>query len=178
MTIDSRVRSTLTLLVLLAIVGFGARWGWSSLTKPLPGQAAQPSDCRSIPVAAGEKLRAEDVVVSVFNAGERSGLAESTLGSLADAGFGTGDIGDAPKNTGVEFAEIWSDDPDDPAVALVASWLGQVDIVEGSKLGPGVVVLVGDRFTKLAKGRATVTAKSAATVCAPPEADETDATDL
>lgn len=168
MKIDSRLRSALTLTVLLLIIGLGAKWGWSAATKELPDTApAATGPCRTLEVAAGTKVTPEDVVVSVFNGSDRAGLAQRTLGLFGDDGFGKGQARDAPKNSGVEIAEIWTANPEDPAVLLVASRLKDVDIIEGPQLGPGVVVLVGEKFEGLAKGKPFVVSKVDAEICAP-----------
>ena len=56
-----------------------------------------------------------------------------------------------------------------PAVALVASRLGaDAKIVRRRASGSGVVVVVGDGFKRLAKGRQLVVAKQDAEICSPP----------
>ena len=168
MKIDSRLRSALTIVGLLLIIGLGAKWGWSAVTKPLPAAAPTPTGpCQTLEVAAGTKVHPEDVVVSVFNGSDRAGLAQRTLGLFGDEGFGKGEANNAPKNSGVDVAEIWAANPEDPAVLLVASRLKDVDIIEGPQLGAGVVVLVGDKFTGLVKGKSFVVAKADAEICAP-----------
>lgn len=166
--LDPRVRTALTLTVLLTLIGVGATWGWSSATKPLPPTVpVSAGPCRSLEVAAGERVHPEDVVVSVFNGSTRAGLAQRTLALFADEGFGPGEVNNAPKNSGVTNAEIWAANPEDPAVQLVASRLKDVDIIEGPALGAGVVVLVGDQFPGLAQGAAFITATSDVEICAP-----------
>ncbi len=168
MKLDPRLRSALTITALLVIIGLGATWGWSAATKALPDTTPEPTGpCRTLEVATGTKVYPEDVVVSVFNGSDRAGLAQRTLGLFADEGFGTGQINNAPKNSGVDIAEIWAANPTDPAVLLVASRLKGVDIIEGPQLGAGVVVLVGDKFEGLAKGKPFVVSKSDAEICAP-----------
>jgi LytR cell envelope-related transcriptional attenuator len=176
MKLDPRLRTALTLIVLMMIIGFGAKWGWAKATKPLPqAEVTATGLCRTIQVSAGDKVTPEDVVVSVFNGSDRAGLAQRTRGLFVDQGFGAGEVNNAPKNTGVENAEIWAANPDDPAVVLVASRLKDVDIVEGPVLGDGVVVLVGDKFSGLAKGKASVTAKADVEICAPQPVESSDA---
>lgn len=168
MKLDPRLRSALTLAALLLIIGFGAKWGWSAATKSLPETTPTPTGpCCSLEIAAGTKVFPEDVVVSVFNGSTRAGLAQRTLGLFGDEGFGKGQVNNAPKNSGVDVAEIWAANPNDPAVLLVASRLKDVDIIEGPQLGAGVVVLVGDKFTGLVPGKPFVVAKADAEICAP-----------
>jgi hypothetical protein len=109
------------------------------------------------------------VTVSVLNAGTRVGLAGLTMDLLVDAGFAKGSEGNAPRRTEVEEVQIWSPQPRNPAVSLVASHFGgDVRTVRRPAEAPGVMVVVGDRFRDLAGGRRTITARQAVSVCGPP----------
>jgi hypothetical protein len=161
------LKTTLTLAVLAALLGFGASWGWSSLTAPLPTTDKAPV-CVETAVAAGQTITPEQVTVSVLNAGRRGGLASRTMTDFASAGFNRGSSGNAPARSGVTYAQIWTDDPQSPAVALVASRLGRAKIVQRPVEQVGVVVVVGDRFHDLAKGVPSVKAAKGTTICSPP----------
>jgi hypothetical protein len=161
-------KSAITIGVLGTILAIGAAWGWSAATKPFPGKAEVPT-CVESAVSKGEKVYPDQVVVSVFNAGQREGLAGRTMGMLVDEGFREGDSGNAPARTKVSRAEIWTDEPGSPAVQLVATWLGRdTRVVRRNATGAGVVVLVGDRFDKLAKGRKLVVSQQDIEICSPP----------
>lgn len=160
-------KTTVTLAVLVALLAFGATWGWSALTQPLPKLADAPS-CTETPVSAGDTVTPEQVTVSVLNAGKRAGLASRTMTELTDQGFHQGQSGNAPSGTKVGYAQIWTDDPDSPAVALVRSRLGRAKVVQRDIDQVGVVLVVGDKFDKLRKGKASVTATKATTICSPP----------
>ena len=154
-----RTRTLVTLLVLTGIVLLSALWGWSQLTKPFPGKVDQPA-CVYRTLTKGEKVFPQDVTVSVYNAGTRDGLAGRVMQSFTGAGFAEGQSGNA---TGVKVpvVQIWTTEPKNPAVLLVASKLGKGVAVESRDgLGAGVTVVVGDGFTKLVKGLRSVTAKS------------------
>ena len=153
------------LCVLLMVA---AVWGFNALTAPFPGRT-KPPDCVDTAVAAGEKVFPPQVTVSVYNAGTRTGLASRTMGLLTDEGFDRGTTGDAPKDVDVAVAAIWTKDPDSPAVALLTSRLGRdTKIVKRAPRGPGITVVVGDRFRRLARGVRSVTAEDDATICSPP----------
>lgn len=163
-----RTASTLAGLAVLLVVG--ATWGWSAATSPLPSEpiSADADGCTLIDVGAGEQVYPDQVLVSVLNAGTKEGLAQRTMQLLVDQGFGFGERGNAAEGTEVTKAQIWTDDPDGPAARLVASWLGRgVEITSGETTAPGVVVVVGDRFKKLAQGSDSVTAESDVTICGP-----------
>jgi hypothetical protein len=163
------IRTATTLVTLGALLVAGLAWGWSATTSPLPESTSSvPDGCTPVEIGAGEQVYPDQVLVSVLNAGTKEGLASSTMELFVDQGFGFGERGNAADGTDVARAAIWTDDPDSPATQLVASWLGKgVEITTGETNAPGVVVVVGDRFKKLARGRESVTAQSAVTLCGP-----------
>jgi hypothetical protein len=161
------VRTALTLAVLCVLLAVAGLWGWKATTRPLPGKVDSPI-CVNTSVAAGDKVFPEQVTVSVYNAGEREGLAGRTMQLLTDAGFAEGNSGNASDGKVTDVA-IWTDEPDNPAVLLVASHLGpDVEIDDRKAQGAGVTVVVGDDFTDLVKGRRAVTAAADSQICSPP----------
>jgi len=161
------LRSTLTIIAMIALLAGAAFWGWGAATEPLPEVQDQPL-CEDTPVEPGQKVYPDQVTVSVFNASSRSGLAGRTAGLLLDEGFPEGDSGNAPRGTTVIHSQIWTSDPESPAVRLVKSYLGaQATVVEGEPLGLGVVVVVGEEFGELAKGRKSAKAVQVGFICSP-----------
>ena len=160
------LRTTITLLGLALVVVLAAAWGWSALTEPLPAKVDSPV-CVTTPVAAGAKVHPQQVTVSVYNAGQRAGLAGRTMQLLTDQGFPEGSAANA-RSAKVANVEIWTTDPKSPAVQLVASFLPKVKVREKDGPGPGVTVVVGDRFDKLAKGQKSVVAAGDTEICSPP----------
>ena len=162
------VKTVLTLAVLAVLLLIGITVGWSSITEPFPHKTT-PKVCYPTDLQPGDRVSAPEVTVSVFNASDRVGLAERTMGAFVDQGFGSGSVGNAPKNTGIHYAQIWTNDPNDPAVQLVASRLGpSAAIVKKHHKGPGVVVMVGPLFEKLVQGKSSVKVSVATTICSPP----------
>jgi hypothetical protein len=164
---DARVRSLATLIVLGLVLVLAAVWGWSAISEPFPEDSAPPV-CVDREFAKGDQVKRRDVTVSVWNAGRRVGLAGLTMDLLTEAGFHEGSEGNTPGRRRVERAEIWTEEPGNPAVRLVASHLGDVDIVRREGPAPGVLVVVGDGFDDLVPGQKSVTVRAAATVCGPP----------
>ncbi len=140
------LKSGLTLLVLALLLVVAAVWGWAALTEPLPKEEPV-AICEPTDVATGGEVRRDQVVVSVFNGSKRAGLAGSTMAELAERGFVEGDVGDAPLPAA--STQIWSSEPDNPAVLLVQEQFKQARIVPGDAIGDGVVVVVGEKFTAL-----------------------------
>jgi hypothetical protein len=167
-----QVTTGVTLVVLCLVLAVGAVFGWKSLVSPL-GSAeptAQPSpSCSMETVRAGQVVHASEVQVSVFNAGTRSGLATTTLASLAARGVKKGEAGNAPSDMAVRVVRVFSTKKIDPGALLVARQFGpKLEVrVSHRDLGPGVDVVVGNDFNKLAKAEKSIKVHHEQTVCAP-----------
>lgn len=172
--IAARLRTALTLGVLGVLLLVGVLWGWSAVTAPFP-KAIETAICSATEVPAGTKVYPDQVTVSVANAGTREGLAGRTMQLLTDAGFDEGRTDNAPPDADVDFVEIWTDDLQNPAVRLVASRLGKkAKVVEAESDLPGVTVIVGDDFVKLAQGRKWARSDEDSEICSPPTESDTD----
>jgi len=159
-------RSALTLLILTAIMLIWVVWGLAATTKPFPGKVAAPT-CVDVVVPAGSRISPSNVTVSVLNSGTREGLAGRTMRLFLEDGFAEGDSGNAPEGTTVPFAQIWTDEPRNPAVRLIASRIPGVKIVATPSSAAGITVVVGDQFTELVAGKRTMKAKTDSVVCGP-----------
>lgn len=159
-------RTLVTLVVLSLLVVAAAGWGWSMLTRPFPQKADAPV-CSPVAVHAGDHVFPAQVTVSVLNASRREGLAGRTMTALKDGGFVAGRSANAAKGTKVGSVQIWSTDPKSPAVRLVQAWLPGAKVVRRAGGAPGVVVVVGDRFSAVGTGPKSITADHDATICSP-----------
>lgn len=146
-----RLTTAVTLGVLLVVLGAMAVIGFQQLTAPLPGAPSAQETCSEAETEVQQFIKRSDVQVSVFNAGSREGLAGSTLERVEEAGFRAGNSGNAPNSARVRRAVVWTTEPDDRSARLVALAFGKrTRVVETDKdLGPGVDVLVGNRFGRL-----------------------------
>ncbi len=164
------ITTAVTLLVLVGLLVLAGMYGVKAMLAPVPSSQPAPSaspDCET--VKKGTRIRAAEVTVSVFNAGTRSGLADDTMGRLRKRGFTRGDIGNAPSDVKVSKVQVWSTRANDTAAQLVALQFGgatKVRVVD-TDLGPGVDVVVGDSFSKLAKARTTIVTTRTTAVCRP-----------
>jgi hypothetical protein len=159
-------RTALTLVVAVLLVVIVGGWGFAMLTKPFPKKVDAPL-CSSADVHAGDHVFPAQVTVTVLNASRREGLAGRTMTALKDGGFAAGHSGNAPKDTKVVVAQIWTNNPGSPAVQLVKAWVPDAKVVRKTVAEPGVVLVVGDRFDAVATGPKSITAAHDATICSP-----------
>lgn len=158
----------MTLAVLAVIFLAGITWAWSRVTEPFP-EKVEAAPCTDTLIREGEDVAPPQVMVTVLNAGGANGLASKTMDQLVGFGFGEGDTGNGPANSGPVSAQVWAKDPGDPAAILLASYLGtDVDIVDQGSGYPGVTIVVGKRFKGAVEGRETVTSQTDSYVCTPP----------
>lgn len=161
------LRSAATLLTLLVLLLVGVLWGWSAMTEPFP-ESAEVSICTETTVPAGTRVYPDQVTVSVANAGTREGLAGRTMQLLVEGGFGRGQTSNAPSGTEVPFAEIWTDEPKNPAVRLLKGKLGrQATVVRRDTTMVGVTVIVGDDFEQLREGGTWTKSNEDYQICVP-----------
>lgn len=167
--VGQKTRSAVTLSVLGVLLVVAAAWGWQAMTSPLPETAPAPV-CVETEVSAGQQVFTGQVVVSVFNASGRSGQASRVMNRLIARGFVPARTGNAPDDTSFRGVRVYGADPENPAVALVAAQFRRSKVVEGPALGPGVVVVIGNRPGKLVGKKKVRSLNSAvdATVCSPP----------
>ena len=144
--------TAVTLLVLVGLVGLGGYYGYRALFTPVEDDAvtATPGRCED-GLAKGETVRTRDVTVTVLNAGSRSGLAGQVQEKLVRRGFLAGTTDNAPDGTAVRFVRVLAPSRKDPAARLVAVQFGERTYVQRSRedFGPGVDVIVGERFSGL-----------------------------
>jgi len=166
---DTHLKSIVTLLALGALLLLAALWGWAAVSKPFPEREGA-AVCVDRAFAEGDPIRRGDVTISVLNAGTRNGLAGLTLDLFVDAGFGEGQSGNVPQGAPqVRNVEIWTADPEDPAVQLVAAQLGgTAQVVRREPTTVGVQVVVGDRFQNLSNGPRRIRADREVEICGPP----------
>ncbi|MET3961684.1 hypothetical protein ABIE44_001618 [Marmoricola sp. OAE513] len=152
--------SAVSLAVTVVIVIVMAVWGVNALTAPIEddGDTSSSTDDGTLTCAAGQELvetkflKRSQVVVSVYNAGKKAGRARATLDNFEAAGFRAGEVGDAPERTDVRRAEVRAKASDAVAAGLVAQSLGkntQVVVADAEDLGPGINVIIGDKFKNL-----------------------------
>jgi hypothetical protein len=148
--VNARLTAPLTLAAAALAVLVMALWGMNSLTAPF-GTDNTSDTSATCGTTSHRTVKRADVTVSVYNAGKRQGRAGVTLDLLEEAGFNPGAIGNAPKGATAQIAVVRTTQRVHPDATLVARALGpRVPVVVTSDdLGPGVDVIIGDRFRKL-----------------------------
>lgn len=147
-----------------------AIWGFNALTAPVEkddtSSAGSPTDTTSCTPGKGDFVQRSDVTVSVYNAGKKSGRAQATLDLLENDGFVAGAVGNAPTGTKVARAEVHTTRQNDPKAELVALALGKnTPVVVTTVQGPGLDVMIGDKFKKLDSTAPRKVRATAATTC-------------
>jgi len=156
------VRTPLTLLVLLGVLAYGAWWGYTNVLKPLPPPAADP--CVEQKVTKGQ-LTTGQVTVSVYNGGQRRGLAGDVGRALRERGFKLQRTANTGEKIGVTV--IIGAAAKNPEVLLVSGFFRGAVIKADKRKDRSVDVLVGDRYGGFNKNaKASVSVKTP-TVCLP-----------
>ena len=156
------VRVPLTLLVLLGVLAYGAWWGYTNVLKPLPPPAADP--CVETSVAKG-RLTANQVTVSVYNGGNRRGLAGDVGRSLRERGFRVQRTTNTQEKVGATV--VIGASAKNPEVLLVTGFFRGAVIKTDKRKDRSVDVLVGDRYGGFNKSAKTSILVKTPTVCLP-----------
>lgn len=162
------ITTGITLLVLVVIVVAAAAYGVQQALAPVGGDDSEQSTaCHPRTLSKGQRIRARQIVVSVFNAGSRSGLADTTLARLSNRGFRAGSSGNAPEGTSVRVVQVWTTQQDDLAARLVARQFGAKTPVRvvSTDLGPGIDVVVGNGLQRLVKASTVLAVTKSASAC-------------
>lgn len=144
-----------TLVVLVIVLCVMAIWGYRSATAPLDSSGTSSTSttptCDPQQQQVSRYIRRSEVTVSVYNSGKKSGRARETMDLLERAGFKPGEVSNAPDGVSAARAVVYSTKSDDPAAELVARAFGKATQVVHSDedMGPGVNVVIGDKFKKL-----------------------------
>ncbi len=169
-------KTPITLLVLLGVLLGAAYYGWQTVIAPATenDETAPPSEttptCQQVPeFRKGDKVRARDVTVNVYNAGIISGLADDTLNALADKGFKPGESANAPDDILTTNVTILVGERTTPLIRLVArQFKGPIRFERGPELDPGVDVLIGNEFRAVDRSaNSFVRVKRAIMTCKP-----------
>lgn len=151
----------ITLLVLLLILIFGARWGYRNVMAPAPPAPLIPCTQQSV----GSALKTSDVDVTVLNGGNTAGLASTVANQLRGVGFGIDHTGNATET--VTTTTIVGAAKGNPEVKLLAGFFPGAKIVEDGRADHSVEVHVGNAKTGFTSSAPKQVKISGTTVCLP-----------
>lgn len=151
----------ITLLVLVAVLFLGARWGMRNVLAPVPPAPLTPCTTQKV----GPALNASEVSVQVFNGGPTSGLAGSVASQLRAAGFKVVKTGNT--ETAVTVTQVVGAAVDNPEVKLVAGYFKGAKVVADGRADHTVAVLVGNKDTGFTRDAANQVPVSGGVACLP-----------
>lgn len=157
------IKTPVTLVLLLAILGMGAYWGWNAVKAPPPERPRDPCVTQSVPGFLSSKM----VTVRVYNGGTVSGLAGKTTANLRNKGFKAL----TPQNSKERIlkTEIRGADAKSPEVVLVASFFKNSVIKADGRPDHTVDVYVGNQFGGFIETAKTTIPVASGQVCLPSE---------
>lgn len=143
------LKTPVTLLLLLAFVGYGAAWGWEHATAPRPTRP--PAPC--VPIDVGDELTPQYVQVRVLNGGTRGGLAKTTATFLRAYDFKVIKVNNTDER--LENTVIVGNSPDDPEVQLLLGFFKDATARGDGRPDHVVDVLLGDRSSRITNPEVT-----------------------
>ncbi len=169
-------RTPITLMVLLGVLLGAAYYGWQTVINPGGSDAnvtaptpTGPTCEKTTVIKKGQRIVAKDIIVNVYNAGQRAGLAGETLDELVNKGFKRGIAANAPSNlaVGPNATVILPGGAGGPQIKLVRNqFIGKVMVLKAASLTQGVDVIVGESFRGVAaKSPTFLRVKRAVTAC-------------
>ena len=144
MRIFRLIATPILLLGLLALLLWGATWGWKALTEPLPSPS--PTPCVTTSAAV---VTTADVALRVFNGGFTSGLANRVKTDLEEAGFTVIKVDNTEER--VVGTVIRANEREATQVRLVASYFVEPQIDYDTRVDGTIDVLVGTDFAGMAE---------------------------
>jgi hypothetical protein len=159
------VRTPITLLILFGMLLYGAWWGYNNIIKPIPPLPPEPCVDQSVPKG---QLHANQVVVRVYNGGDRKGLAADVGRSLRGKGFRvvlTTNTVEKIQKTVVVGAH-----DNNPEVLFVKSFFKEAVVRSDQRVDRTVDVLVGNKYGGFKKDAKTTYQVETTTLCLPSQA--------
>jgi len=156
------VRTPITLLVLLGVLLYGAWWGYKNVIQTVP--VPPPDPCVTQTLGKGG-LRSSQVVVKVYNGGDRKGLAADVSRALRGKGFRVS--GTDNTNEKIQKTVIVGADVKNPEVLMVRTFFKDAVLRADGRADHSVDVLVGNKYAGFNKDAKTTYVVKSKTVCLP-----------
>jgi hypothetical protein len=155
-------RTPITLLVLLSVLLYGAYWGYQNIIKPIPALPPEPCVVQNLP---NGELKTTQVVVRVYNGGDRKGLAADVGRSLRTKGFRVTLTTNTVEK--IQKTVIVGADVNNPEVKFVKTFFKQSIVRSDGRVDRTVDVLVGNKYGGFDKKAKTTYQVDTDTVCLP-----------
>ncbi len=156
------VRTPFTLLLLLGILCYGAWWGYSNVIREVPPAPPAPCVDQKLPK---NQLKSSQVSVSVFNGGDKRGLAGDVGRSLRERGFKVQTTSNTLQKVGKTV--IVGAGIKNPEVLLVKRFFKNAEVRADKRVDGSVDVLVGNRYGGFNKKAKTTYPVKSAKACLP-----------
>jgi hypothetical protein len=156
------VRTPVTLLILFGVLLYGAWWGYNNIIKPIPSLPPEPCVDQTVPKG---QLKASQVVVKVYNGGDRKGLAADVGRSLRTKGFRV--ILTTNTVEKIQKTVIVGEDVNNPEVLFVKSFFKEATVRSDKRADRTVDVLVGNKYGGFNKNAEDTYRVETTTVCLP-----------
>lgn len=134
------LKTPVTLIALIALVGFGASWGWRNTMAPIP--PIPPAPC--VNTAVGDKLTTNLVTIRILNGGFSGGQAKRVGTVMRSWNFKVIKINNTDQR--LQSTVIVGGSKDDPQVRLVAGFFVKPTIEADGRVDGTVDVLLGADF--------------------------------
>jgi hypothetical protein len=155
-------RTPVTLLILFGVLLYGAWWGYKNVVTPAP--ALPPEPCVNQSVPNGE-LKSSQVVVKVYNGGDRRGLAADVGRSLRNKGFRVTQTTNTVER--IQRTVIVGADKNNPEVKFVKTFFKDAVVRSDQRVDRTVDVLVGNKYGGFNKKAKTTYQVDSDMVCLP-----------
>ena len=159
------VRTPITLLILFGMLLYGAWWGYNNIMNPIPALPPEPCVDQSVPKG---QLQASQVVIRVYNGGDRKGLAADVGRSLRGKGFRVVITTNTAEK--IQKTVIVGADGNNPEVLFVKSFFKEAVVRSDKRVDRTVDVLVGNKYGGFKKDAKTTYQVDTTTLCLPSQA--------
>lgn len=156
------LKTPVTLLLLLAFVGYGAMWGYEHAKAPAPGRPPIPCE----PFDVGDTLTPQMVQVRTLNGGTRGGMAKTAASHLRAYDFKVIKINNTTER--LENTVIVGKNADDPQVKLLTYFFKDAEVRGDGRIDGVVDVLLGTNSVRIPNPKVT-TVEVDGPVCLPPD---------
>jgi predicted amino acid-binding ACT domain protein len=155
-------RTPVTLLVLFGVLLYGAWWGYSNIIRPIAPLPPEPCVEQTVPKG---QLKASQVVIRVYNGGDRKGLAADVSRSLRNKGFRVVQTSNTVEK--IQKTVIVGADANNPEVLFVKSFFKEATVRSDKRVDRTVDVLVGNKYGGFNKNAEATYRVETTTVCLP-----------